>query len=290
MASQSLTGLASRVPLAYELLRAGSRRQVSKPSTKPPILFLHGFLGSKRENRHVSRLLAKDLTRDVYTLDLRNHGDSDHHPLHNYTEMALDVKSFIQTHQLQRPTVIGHSMGAKTAMTLALGSPDLVSDIVAVDNGPIELPLSPDFKKYLEAMAKIQSADVSTHLEADRKLSESVSDASIRPWLLSNFVKEKDSSSLKLRLSVDILKNALGPLGEFPYKSGSATFSKPVLFLRGLQSHYIPESAFPLMSNLFPRSKTVNIDCGHWIVQQKPEEFRQGDYSHYSWKHVRPTY
>ncbi|KAJ5257272.1 hypothetical protein N7478_013376 [Penicillium angulare] len=89
--------------------------------------------------------------------------------------MALDVKSFIQTHQLQRPTVIGHSMGAKTAMTLALGSPDLVSDVVAVDNGPIEQPLSPEFKKYLDAMAKIESADVSNHLEADRILAESVS-------------------------------------------------------------------------------------------------------------------
>lgn len=75
---------------------------------------------------------------------------------------------------------------------------------------------------------------------------------------------------------MDILKNALGPLGEFPHATGSGNFSKPVLFLRGLQSHYIPETAFSLMSTVFPRSETVNIDCGHWIVQEKPEEFRQG--------------
>ncbi|KAJ5736709.1 Alpha/Beta hydrolase protein [Penicillium malachiteum] len=295
MTTRSLSELATgRVPLAFELLRAKSPQ--GSATQKSPILFLHGFLGSKRENRHVSRLLAKDLTRDVYTLDLRNHGDSGHHPLHTYPEMALDVKCFIQTHNLQRPTVIGHSMGAKTAMTLALGSPDLVSNVVAVDNGPIELALVPDFEKYLDAMAEIHSKQVPTHLEADKILRETVTvstrsvlsdeiklltsrtlqDASVRLWLLSNFIKEKESPFLKLRLSVDILRGALGPLGMFPYKPGSATFSNPVLFLRGLQSHYIPENAFPLMNTLFPRSETVNIDCGHWIVQEKPEEFRQG--------------
>ncbi|KAJ5672382.1 Alpha/Beta hydrolase protein [Penicillium longicatenatum] len=265
-------GLAARVPLAYELLSAGKH---AKPNKKSPILFLHGFLGSKRENRHVSRLLAKDLTRDVYTLDLRNHGDSGHHPKHTYSEMALDVKSFIETHQLQRPTVIGHSMGAKTAMTLALGSPDLVSKVVAVDNGPIELPLSPDFKIYLKSMAKVQSMRVTTHREADKILQDFVTSPSVRLWLLSNFIKEKDASHLKLRLSVDILKDALGPLGEFPYATGSGKFSNPVLFVRGLQSHYVPETAFPLMSSIFPRSEIFNIDCGHWVVQEKPEELRQ---------------
>ncbi|KAJ5785699.1 Alpha/Beta hydrolase protein [Penicillium pulvis] len=282
--SISIAGPAARVPLAYELLSASSKH-APKPIQKPPILFLHGFLGSKRENRHVSRpdanhvfplrLLAKDLRRDVYTLDLRNHGDSGHHPKHNYTEMALDVKSFIETHQLQCPAVIGHSMGAKTAMTLALGSPNLVSEVVAVDNGPIELPLAPEFKVYLESMEKIHSMRVTTHREADIILQESVTSPSVRLWLLSNFIKEKNASHLKLRLSVDILKNALGPLGEFPHATGTGKFSKPVLFLRGLQSHYIPETAFPLMSTIFPRFETVNIDCGHWIVQEKPEQFRQ---------------
>lgn len=98
----------------------------------------------------------------------------------------------------------------------------------------------------------------------------------MRLWLLSNFVKEKESPHLRLRLSVDILQGALIPLGLFPYRPGSISFPKPVLFLRGLQSHYIPETAFPLMHSLFPQSKTVNIDCGHWIVQEKPEELRQG--------------
>ncbi|KAJ5947032.1 Alpha/Beta hydrolase protein [Penicillium verhagenii] len=186
--------------------------------------------------------------------------------------MALDVKSFIQTHQLQCPTVIGHSMGAKTAMVLALGSPELVSEVVAVDNGPIELPLSPDFQTYLEALDQIQSMRVTNHREADKILQHSVMSPSVRLWLLSNFIKEKDASHLKLRLSVDILKKALVPLGQFP---GSGTFSKPVLFLRGLQSQYIPETTFPLISSLFPRSEIVNIDCGHWVVQEKPEEFRQ---------------
>jgi pimeloyl-ACP methyl ester carboxylesterase len=68
----------------------------------------------------------------------------------------------------------------------------------------------------------------------------------------------------------------MGPLGDFPDKDGTMKFNSPTLFLRGLQSHYIPDSAFPLISSLFPKSKIVDIDCGHWIVQDRPEEFKKG--------------
>lgn len=170
-------------------------------------------------SNNLNRLLAKDLFRPVYALvcnsllsglnsyilvaiwtstqDMRNHGESGHHPKHDYMEMALDVKSFIERHQLRAPTIIGHSMyvlailaqlscpmwyslvsnalifrGAKTALTLALESPTLIKDVVAIDNCPIRLPLESDFVRYLEGLARLRDERITDHLQADKILTQ----------------------------------------------------------------------------------------------------------------------
>ncbi|EAW20380.1 putative alpha/beta hydrolase [Aspergillus fischeri NRRL 181] len=268
----------SRVALAYELhsLTPADCKHLSA-NKHVPIIFLHGFLGSKRENRRISKLLARDLSRPVFAVDLRNHGESGHHLKHDYMEMALDVASFMQSHGMERATLIGHSMGAKTALTLALQLPELVSDVVAIDNCPIHLPLVDDFPRYLEGMAKVGDAKVKTHHEAEKILREYEDSLPIRIFLLSNFVKDSDSPYLKCRVPLDILNTALTPLGDFPHKNEAVQFHNPTLFIRALRSHYIPETAIPRMSSFFPQSRIVNIDCGHWVVQERPEELRSGD-------------
>ncbi|KAK9577587.1 hypothetical protein V6Z90_009266 [Aspergillus fumigatus] len=265
----------SRVALAYELhshTPAGCENLRAKKHV--PLIFLHGFLGSKRENRRISKLLARDLSRPVFAVDLRNHGESGHCLKHDYMEMALDVASFMQSHGMQEATLIGHSMGAKTAFTLALQRPELVSDVVAIDNCPIHLPLMDDFPRYLEGMAKVGEAKVKTHYEAEKILREYEDSLPIRVFLLSNFVKDSDSPYLKCRVPLDILKTALTPLGDFPHKNEAVQFHNPILFIRALRSHYIPEASIPLISSFFPQSRIVNIDCGHWVVQERPEELR----------------
>ncbi|PYI21338.1 alpha/beta hydrolase [Aspergillus violaceofuscus CBS 115571] len=304
----------ARVQLAYELHhhhRQPPRSSSSSPSTSP-ILFLHGFLGSKRENRLISRQalsqklivlrqLAKDTSRAVYALDLRNHGDSGHHPKHDYMELALDVRSFIEKHRIREPTIIGHSMGAKTALTLSLESPNLIKDVVAIDNGPIHLPLKSDFLGYLQGLARLQEERITSHRQADEILAAYEKDPVIRLWLISNLVKKPNSPYLDLRIPVEILKTAMGPLGDFPYREtqeGAKQFHGRVLFLRALRSHYIPETAFPTISSFFPAAKIVNIDSGHWIVQEKPEELRQGTFvlslpklslDMFAWSRMRDT-
>lgn len=101
-------------------------------------------------------------------------------------------------------------------------------------------------------------------------------DPPVRLWLLSNFVKENGSPFLRLRVPLGILEEAMGPLGDFPYSDGNVKFQGPTLFLRALQSNFIPRSSFPLISQFFPQSKIVDMDCGHWIVQEKPEQFKEG--------------
>lgn len=100
-------------------------------------------------------------------MDLRNHGDSPHDPHHDYLAMADDVAGFIEEHSLKDTTLIGHSMGAKAAMTLALRSPDLVADIVSVDNAPIDAALESNFGKYIQGMRKVEESAITKQAEAD---------------------------------------------------------------------------------------------------------------------------
>ncbi len=79
-----------------------------------------------------------------------------------------------------------------------------------------------------------------------------------------------------MRLPLETLNTARAALGDFPYRVGDAPYKGPALFVRALQSHYIPEKAFPTISELFPASKIAEIDCGHWVVQEEPEQLRQG--------------
>ena len=115
-------------------------------------------------------MLARDLKRPVYALDLRNHGSSPHDPVHDYTHLAEDVEHFIDTHKLKRPTLIGHSMGAKTAMCVALKSPEKVANLIPVDNAPVDAELKTDFGRYVRGMREMERKKVKRQSEADEIL------------------------------------------------------------------------------------------------------------------------
>ncbi|KAH7166280.1 hypothetical protein EDB81DRAFT_680958 [Dactylonectria macrodidyma] len=260
-------------PLAYDLHEPTSPRTDKQ---KAPILFLHGLFGSKKNNRGISKALARDLGRYVYALDLRNHGESPHDARHDYVAMAQDVADFIQDHGLTETTLIGHSMGAKTSMTLALRSPELVSDLVAVDNAPVDATLSRDFAEYIRSMKKIQDANITRQAEADAILSEYEKSLPIRQFLLGNLHRPAGDKTRKFRIPLDIIGRSLDNLGDFPYKDpNEIRFEKPALFVRGTKSKYVPDELLPLIGQFFPRFRMVDVDAGHWLISEQPEAFRQ---------------
>ncbi|KAL2151981.1 hypothetical protein VTH82DRAFT_5165 [Thermothelomyces myriococcoides] len=264
----------STVPLAYELHEPA--KPVADKQTSP-IIFMHGLFGSKKNNRTMSKVLARDLGRHVYTLDLRNHGDSPHDPKHDYTVMAADVAEFIRQHGLKEPTLIGHSMGAKTAMVLALSQPDLVANLVAVDNAPIDARLSSDFPRYIQGMKKVDEAGTTRQAEADEILKDYAPSPTIRQFLLGNLHRPSPGDQTqRFRLPLSTLARALDHLGDFPYKDpAQARFVKPALFVRGTQSTYVPDEVIPAIGQFFPLFELVDVDAGHWVISEKPEAFRQ---------------
>ncbi|KAK0392155.1 hypothetical protein NLU13_1653 [Sarocladium strictum] len=261
-------------PLAFDLHEPPTSR--TKGCSATPILFLHGLFGSKKNNRGISKALARDLGRPVYALDLRNHGESPHAAQHDYNVMSQDVSCFIREMKLNQPTIIGHSMGAKTAMAVALSSPELVSDIVAVDNAPVDVTLSRDFAEYVRAMKKIQDAQTTRQADADRILEQVEQSLPVRQFLLGNLYREPGEKVLHFRVPLDILGRSLDNLGDFPFKDPDVVrFEKPALFVRGTKSKYVPDDVLPLIGRFFPRFRLVDIDAGHWLISEQPEAFKK---------------
>ncbi|KAF8427328.1 prolyl oligopeptidase-like protein [Tirmania nivea] len=282
------------VPLAYTL-HEPPKGTVTVAS---PMVVMHGLFGSKQNNRSISKMFAKDLKRPVYAvvryaypalsmqrekfnmlLDLRNHGDSPHHQKHNYIAIAEDVEHFIQEHGLKDVTLLGHSMGAKTAMAVSLRRPDLVRDIIAVDNAPVEAMLGSSFGQYVQAMRRIEDANLQKQSEADLILKEYEPEMPIRQFLLTNLVRSTSDSasapSLKFRIPVKILARALDDMAGFPFHPDKTRFEKPALFIRGTKSHYVPDEVIPLIGKFFPYFRLRDVEAGHWVISENPGKFRE---------------
>ncbi|DAA77456.1 TPA_exp: hypothetical protein A8136_6716 [Trichophyton benhamiae CBS 112371] len=242
-----------------------------------PIIFIHGLFGSKQNNRGMSKVLASQLGTTVYAIDLRNHGDSPHVPEHNYDVMADDVENFIKNRNLEKPVLLGHSMGAKAAMHLALRAPDLISAIISVDNSPNKTKLSERFPAYIKSMQEIENAGVTKQSEADEILRRVEPSLPIRQFLLTNLAREQSGQALRFRIPLAILGESLPLLGDFPFtQSDTVQFSGPALFLRGTRSRYITDKSFPTIRRFFPNYKLMDIDAGHWLISENPEAFKTG--------------
>ncbi|KAK5941947.1 hypothetical protein PMZ80_005898 [Knufia obscura] len=251
---------------------------------KPPMIIMHGLFGSQRNNRTFSKVLAQQLLRPVYTVDLRNHGASPHNPTHTYTSMSIDIEHFL-THQLQlsvsrtKPILIGHSMGAKVAMTAALRNPTWYSGIIPLDNAPVDAALKSDFGNYVRAMQEIESHTpaLTKQSDADAILAKYESNIGIRQFLLTNLMKDPSSTDKKTliwRVPLNILAKNLDNMADFPYKDPEeARFEGPTLVVRGGESRYVADETLPVFGRFFPRFEMVDVKgAGHWVVSEAFEE------------------
>ncbi|GAA5941305.1 uncharacterized protein JCM15063_006432 [Sporobolomyces koalae] len=246
----------------------------TETSSKPPLVILHGLYGSKQNWRSLAKGMAAKLGREVFTLDLRNHGHSPHVRECSYEDLAADVKAFVEQEQkLDDCVVVGHSMGGKVAMALALGGCEPLSKLVVVDIAPGVGKISPEFQAYLDAMKEIDAAQVHSRKEADAILTKTEPDLGVRQFLLTNLDRASPADPYKFRLPLDYLRNAIGEIGHFPYAPGERIFDKPSLFLKGKKSKYINSKNIPLINQFFPSSRLETLDAGHWVHAERPKEF-----------------
>jgi pimeloyl-ACP methyl ester carboxylesterase len=233
-----------------------------------PIVILHGLFGSKRNWSSVAKELADDY--HVYGLDLRNHGSSPWAEGMTYATLANDVSSFIRHHDLAPCTVIGHSMGGKTAMMLALQEPELVSHLVVVDIAPV--PRETDIGSYVKTMSDVpldrcqSREDVGNHLKCD------ISSPSLRQFLMQNLKREH--GAFRWRLNLAALGEGLTDIADFAPPSHGATYLGPSSFIIGGASKYVQPQHANTIEALFPSANIVTIpNAGHWPHVEAPEAF-----------------
>ncbi|KAI8975964.1 Alpha/Beta hydrolase protein [Pilobolus umbonatus] len=236
-----------------------------------PIVICHGLFGSKQNWSSISKSLSRSLSCDVYTVDLRNHGDSPHSQVHTYQAMSEDLTHFIQDQGLTSTVLIGHSMGGKVVMTTALQTPSLVSKLVVVDMPPVAMKLSHGFANYIKAMKSIEESNPKSQSEADKIIAQYEPNAGIRMFLLTNLKRQADGQ-LRFRIPYEILGRSLEQMGGFPVPE-KAVYDKPTLFIAGGRSPYLKpfEHQADEIRQLFPNMELETVeDAGHWVHSEKP--------------------
>jgi pimeloyl-ACP methyl ester carboxylesterase len=233
-----------------------------------PVLVLHGLLGSARNWTSVAKALAE--THRVFALDLRNHGRSPWAETMSFDEMAGDVAAFIDRHELGPPAIIGHSLGGKVAMRLALIRSDLIGRLVVVDVAPVAYAHS--FAPFIAAMQGIDLAAVERRADADLALARTVGDAAVRSFLLQNLVKT--DQGFVWRVNLEALAANMPELLGFPPPDDAAAYQGPTLFVAGGRSPYVQAEHRPLITRLFPAAEHAVIEgAGHWVHAERPAEF-----------------
>ena len=233
-----------------------------------PLLILHGLFGSATNWRSMARKLAD--RHAVHALDLRNHGASPWADTMTYTEMADDVRHYIEQHDLGAVTVMGHSMGGKTAMALALAFPDRVERLVVVDIAPRSYHDS--LSSYAQAMRGIDLMAAASRGEVQRQLQALLPDASVAPFLVQNLVPRNDHFDWRINLAA--ISASMLDLTGFPAELQERVFDKPTAAIAGALSDYVPGGNTQSFRPMFPRIEIEVIDgAAHWVHADKPQAF-----------------
>ena len=250
----------------------------------PRVVFVHGLFGQGRNWTTIAKGLAGG--HRVTLLDLPNHGHSPWTERVDYLDMAGLVAAELESFD-EPATLVGHSMGGKVAMQLALRWPELLRALVVVDIAPVEYPVSggrtddPDeeaspFAAFIAAMQAVDLDRLQTRDEADAALRAAVPSTMVRSFLLQSLVRDGvgPGGGWRWRLNLELLGRDLGELRGFPELPTGATFDGPVLWIAGANSTYVLDGDRPHMDARFPATRLVRIkNAGHWVHSEQPEVF-----------------
>lgn len=225
----------------------------------PPLVILHGMLGSSRNWQSAGRDLAAGF--HVFALDLRNHGDSFHAREMNHAALAGDVIAWMDAQDLERVHLLGHSMGGKAAMRLAVDHPRRVDKLVVVDIAPKGYPRSHGLN--FKAMNGLDLATLHSRHEAEERLASDVQDWAMRKFLLTNLERGADGKSFRWSINLPALTESLPVLEQNSLASGER-FDGDVLFVLGGRSRYFAPEDEPVTRAHFPYVTFSTIaESGH---------------------------
>lgn len=234
-----------------------------------PVLFLHGLLGNKRNFASLAKSLGArlDTKRRIVGVDLRNHGESEHSQSMDYEEMAKDVLAFLDSQNLSKVIIVGHSMGGKVAQFLALlTGTQRVEGLCVLDIAPVAYSSNdPHWKAVEEILHAMHSADGSDKQSVDHQLKEAVPDPNLRAFCLTNYGKDS------WKIPLDYIVDQLDTLAAFDVDSKE--YQGDVFIIHGGQSKFVKASYMQKISQFFPNHMLTTIrGAGHWVHAEAPDD------------------
>ena len=236
----------------------------------PPLIILHGILGSSRNWQTAGRDLAARY--HVLALDLRNHGGSPHAEEMTYEAMVGDVLAWLDARGLARVSLLGHSMGGKVAMLLACRWPERVERLVVVDIAPRDYEWGGRQRREFAAMNGLDLVGLGSRAEAERRLEAQIPDWALRKFLMTNLERDGDGR-WRWTIHLAALTEALPALEKNPLRAEDR-FAGPALFVVGGKSPYVQPSDWPAIHRHFPAARIETIpDSGHDPHMQARADF-----------------
>lgn len=235
----------------------------------PTVAFCHGLFGQGKNWTQVAKALSED--HRVLLLDMPNHGRSSWTETFDYVELADLVADELRPYG--PVALVGHSMGGKIAMCLALRHPELVERLAVVDVAPVAYRGGREFVGYIDAIRALDLSALERRGQAEEALREAVPNPEVRSFLLQNLRRTDDGWHWQVNL--DLLGDAMDDLTGWPGEAlGDATYDPPVLWVGGADSDYIADEHSAEMDRRFPRNRRVMIKgAGHWVHSEQPEIF-----------------
>lgn len=236
----------------------------------PALVMLHGLYGSGNNWRGIARPFEAD--HRVLLPDLRSHGGSPADPDMDYRRMASDVVALLDREGIDRADLVGHSMGGKVAMALALTAPQRIRRLLVVDIAPMAYDHSAEHGGIIRAMQGVDLSAVQARDDVDTALSDSIPQAMVRQFLLTNL--QHRAGGWQWRIPLDILADQLSVIQGWP--DGLGTFSgAPVWFIHGEASDYVEQTGRAAIIRHFPAAAIKGCPgVGHWVHAEAPERFR----------------
>ena len=234
------------------------------------IIILHGFLGMGDNWKSFAKRLD-GVKFKINLVDQRNHGKSFWDDSMSYADMAKDLLLFCNSNKINKPIIIGHSMGGKTAMKFSLLFPERVEKLIVVDIAPKKY--FPDFKNIIDGYNHLNLDSYKSRSEIDNVYKFFVEDNFLRSFLMKNIYRD-EVGKFKLRINIKVLEKKILEIGSFDHEY--LFFDKSATFIKGSKSHYILENDKDLIKKYFPKYFLHEVHgAGHWVHYDKPEIFEK---------------
>lgn len=236
-----------------------------------PLVVVHGLFGSASNWRNVALTLEESCS--VWSVDLRNHGNSFHRQGMSYAQQANDLLNWLDSQNLDKVCLLGHSMGGKVVMEFALRYPSRVEKLIVVDIAPMQYDAS--HHEIIASLVALKAKEPwKDRRQADQLLTEFLGEEAIqtRLFLLTNLRRTADG--LRLRVGIEAIEEDYTSILAAPESVvAGKTFAGPTLAIRGIHSDYVPDAALPAFKQVFSALQLVDLEGGHWLHAEQVDAF-----------------